>query len=63
MNVNTTKLYSGMVKDLVVVAEMDQSSIIIVAKVARCQFLLTDQDLNHWHLKQGSMVILHQKNL
>jgi hypothetical protein len=50
MNANTAKLYSDMVKDPVVVAEMDQSSIIIVAKVARCQFLLTDQDLNHWYL-------------
>jgi hypothetical protein len=50
VNANTAKLYSGMVKDHVVVTEMDQSSIIIAAKVARCGFLLTDQHLNHWHI-------------
>jgi hypothetical protein len=44
MNANTAKLYSSMVKDPVVV------TVILVAKVARCRFLLTDQYLNHWHL-------------
>jgi hypothetical protein len=49
-NVRTAMLCFGMVKDHVLIAEMDQSNIITVAKVARYIFLLTDQDLNHWHL-------------